>query len=140
MIRRATENDIPQLLEWGERFAEKAQTAEHVGYVADNVEATLRILIGTPQHIILMSDNGAIGAMSGPHPFNHAHIIGQELFWWSEGGGGLRLLAALREWAREHCHSLRVATLAAIEPERTGALYQRLGFAPLENAFIEVYL
>ena len=139
MIRQATSADVPRLLAMGQRFADKAKLTEHVGYDPVSMATTFEAMIAGEGHVILIGENGAIGGLSGPHPFNHAHIIAQELFWWSEGREGLRLLAAFEEWAAARCHSLRMITLEAVEPERTGRLYQRRGYAPLEHGYIRVF-
>lgn len=123
----------------GQRFAAKARLCEHVGYVSADMETTFGVMIDAAEHVIFVGDNGAIGGLSGPHPFNHTHLIAQELFWWSEGREGLRLLSAFEGWAMERCHSLRMITLEAVEPERTGRLYQRRGYAPLEHGYIKVF-
>lgn len=137
MIRPATEADIPRLLEWGQRFADKAGLADHVGYEPADMENTFRAMLNG--HLILVGENGAIGAMAGPHPFNYAHICAQEVFWWSEGREGLKLLEALEQWARSNCHSLRMITLEAVEPDRTARIYERKGFVPLERGYIKVF-
>lgn len=139
MIREATLQDIPVLLEMGERFSKVANLAEHVGYDAANMAATFRVMIEAPEHVIFIKDGGAIGAMSGPHPFNYAHTVAQELFWWCENGGGLKLLRKLEEWAKERGASLRMACLEAVEPKRTGQLFERLGYAPIEHGYIKVF-
>lgn len=139
MIREATPGDIPRLLEYGARFADRAKLCDHVGYCPDDMETTFRIMIEAPEHVIFVGDAGAIGGMSGPHPFNYDHTIAQEVFWWSEGREGLKLFRHFREWARERCHSLRMITLDAVEPERTGRLYEKLGLSPLEHSYIEVF-
>lgn len=136
-MRRATEADIPKLLEWGQRFADKAGLIDHVGYNPAHMEATFRVMI--EGHIILVGESGAIGAMQGPHPFNYEHICAQEVFWWSEGREGLKLLSALEEWAKCNCDSLVMITLEAVEPERTARLYKRHGFTPLEHSYIKVF-
>lgn len=139
MIREATGEDIPRLLEWGERFAELARLSEHVGYVGTDMEATFRVMIEDPAHVIFVGDAGTIGGMSGPHPFNYAHRAAQEVFWWSEGAEGLKLLSALEAWAERFCDSLRMVTLEAVEPERTGRIYERRGYVPLEHGYIKVF-
>jgi GNAT superfamily N-acetyltransferase len=138
LIRAARFEDIPALLEMGARFSNKARLIEHVGYDPENMADTFAILI-EGGHPIFLSENGAIGGTSSPHPFNHKHIIAQELFWWAEGGGGLRLLEAFEDYAREHCHSVRMLALHALEPERVGAIYRRRGYAPLEYGWIKVF-
>ena len=138
MVRRAELSDIPKLLGMGERFSKLANLSAHVGYDPASMEQTFRALIENG-HPVFVSDTGAIGATCLPHPFNASHIAAQELFWWSEGKDGLRLLKALTAHCKEHCHSLTMITLEAIEPERTGQLYQRLGFEPLEHSYTKVF-
>ena len=138
MIRPAELSDIPKLLEMGERFSKKAKLTTHVGYDPASMRLTFEQLI-EGGHPVFISETGAIGATQTQHPFNHAHIAAQELFWWSEGRDGLRLLSAPTEHCRQHCHSLTMITLEAIEPERTGRLYERKGFAPLEHSYVKVF-
>jgi hypothetical protein len=139
MIRPATLDDIPDLLAMGARFASRAALAEHVGYEPADMENTFGVMIEDPAHVVLIGESGAIGGMSGPHPFNYRHVIAQELFWWSEGREGLALLKAFEGWAQAHCHSLRMITLEAVEPQRTGRLYERMGYAPVEHGYIKVF-
>ena len=138
MIRPATVDDIPALMEMGQRFASLAQLNEHVGYDPDSMKESFGALING-EHPVFMGETGAIGATSTHHPFNREHIIAQELFWWSEGREGLRLLDALEAWCEEHCHSLRMITLQAVRPEATGRLYERRGYVPLEHSYIKVF-
>lgn len=138
MIRPATVSDIPRLLEMGARFSERAKLADHVGYNPADMEAAFRALIENG-HPLFIGEAGAIGATCTAHPFNSAHIAAQELFWWSEGRDGLALLNALERHCNEHCHSLRMITLEAVEPERTGRLYERRGYVPVEHSYMKVF-
>lgn len=137
MIRPAEVSDIPRLLEIGERFSRLARLDEHIGYDPDSMKATFEWLIEN-EHPFFVSETGTIAGTSTRHPFNHAHICVQELFWWAEGGG-LELLKALEEWCDVHAHSLRMITLESVEPERTGKLYERRGYAPLEHSYVKVF-
>lgn len=137
MIRLATLDDIPQLSAMGQRFADRAGLVDHVGYDPADMAETFRLMI--EGHVIFMGEAGALGAMSGPHPFNYRHIIAQELFWWSEGREGLRLLTAFEDWARGRCHSIRMITLEAVEPDRTARIYERRGYQALERGFVKVF-
>jgi len=137
-VRLATLDDIPALLAMGEKFAEKAKLAEHVGYDPASMEDTFSRMIDAGEPVFI-SDKGAIGALTFPHPFNHAHRGAQELFWWSEGCDGLRLLNALMAYCEANCDSLSMITLEAIEPEKTGRLYQRYGFRALEHSYVKVF-
>ena len=138
MIRAATLADIPRLLEMGRKFADRAKLVDHVGYDPHSMVQTFEAMI-SGGHPVFIGERGAIGATQTPHPFNHEHIAAQELFWWSEGREGLALLRALEAHCAEHCHSLLMITLEAVEPERTGRLYERLGYRPLEHSFIKVF-
>jgi len=82
--------DVPDLVEMGRRFAMKA--APHVGFDAHSVEQLLNGLIESENGLVLRNGNSMFGAVIYPHPFNNAHKVAQELFWWSEGreGFGLR--------------------------------------------------
>lgn len=138
MIRPATHSDIPALLEMGQAFADKAKLAEHVGYDPGDMADTFAALIGGG-HPVFIGESGAIGGTSTPHPFNKTHIIAQEMFWWSEGREGLRLLGAFEDWCEANCHSLRMITLEAVNPDRMGRLYERRGYVPLEHGYIKVF-
>lgn len=122
----------------GERFAAKARLADHVGYDPASMEQSFRLMIENG-HPVFIGEAGAIGATVAQHPFNSGHIAAQELFWWSEGREGLALLNALQEHCEAHCHSLTMITLEAVEPERTGRLYERLGFKPIERSYMKVF-
>lgn len=136
MIREATVGDIPRLLEMGEKFAAKARLEEHVGYDPASMGKTFRALIEGEQFCLFVGEQGAIGGMKAPHPFNNARLIADELFWWSEGREGLRLLAAFENWASDAI--VRMTALEAVEPDRTGKLFERRGYRPLERAFVKV--
>lgn len=122
----------------GEKFAARAKLADSVGYVAADMRDCFSALI-EGRHPVFIGESGAIGASSTPHPFNRAHIAAQEMFWWSEGREGLRLLSELEGWCAENCHSLRMITLERVEPERTGRLYRRRGYVPLEHSYLKVF-
>lgn len=122
----------------GAKFSQKAKLVDHVGYNPAHMAETFKAMI-EGGHPVFIGENGAVGAVSNRHPFNNEHVIAQELFWWSEGREGLRLLSALEDWCAENCHSLRMITLEQVEPERTGRLYERRGYVPLEHSYIRVF-
>lgn len=138
MIRAATVSDIPALLAMGERFAAKARLADHVGYDPESMAATFRAMIERDEFCLFVGETGAIGGLVAPHPFNHAQPIADELFWWSEGFEGLRLLQAYEEWAASHGAIIRMTALEAVEPERMKRFYERRGYQPLERAYVRV--
>lgn len=138
MIRAAELTDIPRLLEMGAKFSARANLAANVGYDPDSMAETFERMIAGGEPVFI-GESGAIGAVTFEHPFNRAHRAAQELFWWSEGREGIRLLNALTDHCEATCDSLVMLTLEAIEPERMGNLYRRLGFAPLEHSYVKIF-
>lgn len=138
MIRPATPADIPMLLEMGQAFADRADLSAHVGYDPASMEATFSAMIERDEFCLFVGDSGAIGGMVAPHPFNHAQPIADELFWWSEGRDGLRLLEAYENWATERGAVVRMTALEAVNPERMKRFYERRGYQPLERAYVRV--
>ena len=136
MIREATVEDIPVLLRMGEKFAALARLTDSVGYDPASMEATFRAMIEGEAFVIFVG-GGAIGGMIAPHPFNHATLLADELFWWSEGGG-LALLRAFENWAESQGAIVRMTALEAADPERVGKIYARRGYVPLERAYVKV--
>lgn len=138
MIRPATPADIPMLLAMGKKFSERAKLCDHVGYDPASMEHTFRTMIEADHFCLFVGDSGAIGGMVAPHPFNHAKNIADELFWWSEGREGLRLLEAYENWAASFDAVTRMTALEAVNPERMKRFYERRGYAPLERAYVRV--
>lgn len=136
MIREATLEDIPELLRMGAAFSELAQLSTHVGYDPASMEKTFRVMIESEAFVIFVG-GGAIGGMIAPHPFNHAALLADELFWWSEGNG-LGLLRAFENWAESQGAIVRMTALEAASPERVGKIYARRGYVPLERAYVKV--
>lgn len=136
MIREATIEDIPRLLAMGKTFAAKARLEDHVGYDPESMAKTFETMIERDEFALFIGEHGAIGGMRAPHPFNYASELVDEVFWWSEGREGIRLLAELEAWADGAV--MRVSALEAVEPERVGRLLARRGYAPLERAFVKV--
>lgn len=136
MIREAKHDDIPAMLEMGRKFADRSGV--EVGFCRDSVAALLAGLIDNG--ICLFGPDCMAGAILFDHPFNRSHRAAQELFWWSEGRNGLRLLDALERAVRASgANSLTMITLEAVSPEATGRLYARKGFRVLEHSYMKVF-
>ena len=138
MIRPATPADIPMLLDMGQKFADRAELSAHVGYDPASMEATFLAMIENEAFCLFVGDSGAIGGVVAPHPFNHAQPIADELFGWSEGREGLKLLEAYEEWAAAQGAVIRMTALEAVNPERMQRFYERRGYQPLERAYVRV--
>lgn len=138
MIRNAGLDDIPRIVDLGERMAARAGLEGHVGYDRQSVAATLEHLIDSPDGILICDDNGMIGGLCYPHPFNISVKTGQELFWYSEGDSGLALLDACE--AKAKAIGAKFWTMISQEtmrPKAVGKLYERRGYRPLEHSYIK---
>jgi hypothetical protein len=136
MIRAATAQDIPRLLEMGRKFADEAGVTARIGWDDDSVSDMLAGLIESPDGIVLVSDNGMIGGYVAAHPFNRAVRMFVELFWRAEDGQGLALLNAAEADA-EARGATKSVMVAMDGMERTTRLYGRLGYALCEAQFMK---
>lgn len=98
-MREATEIDIPALVDMA-RFFHGA--AEHrFPFDADHMEAQFRAFLANDSAVCLIEGSGFILGVLAPALSNPHWISAHEILWWSEDGGGLRLLRAFEDWARE---------------------------------------
>jgi hypothetical protein len=136
MIRDADVNDIWRIADMGERMAARAKLA--VGFDRTSVTATLRQLIESTDGILLVSDQGMIGGLCYPHPFNHAVKIGQEFFWYSEEGLGLDLLDACEAKGKElGVQFWTMLCMETMRPKAVGKLLERRGYVATEHSYIK---
>ncbi len=138
MIRAATLEDVPRIVEMGQRFRELI----YRDLLADNpvqMRAISERLISGDDSVILVVEKfdrviGMIGMMLFDH-FLSAERVAGEVAWWIEPedrGDGLRLLLAAETWARDN----GAQKIQMIAPnERVGKLYRRLGYMPIETAY-----
>jgi len=142
MIRRATLADIEQMVVLGQRFHAYAGVHE-IPFDPESFHQTVALGLADPNQCYLVAEvDGAVRAMAGaiayPPYFNHTAKTGQELFWWSECGDGMRLHDALAGWARERgCQSFAMIALADGRSARMERLYKRMGYRPSEQTFIK---
>lgn len=125
------------MLDMGERFAVKA--ALPFPYCRESVAHLLHNLITNPMGLVYVCEDGVTGGLCHAHPFNHDIIVGQELFWWSEGRNGGALMDALENGAAElGCQFWTMIALEHVSPRAIGRLYERRGYAPLEHSYMKV--
>jgi len=138
-VRRADKGDLPRLLKMGRNFAAAANLSEAIGYDPDSTAAMFCQLMDSG--ILLIGRGGAIGGAVFPSPFNNAHVIAQEFFWWVEPehrGQGSELLAAFEEAAREMgAHSVMVSTMEVLNHDAAAKFYARRGYNPADRNFIK---
>jgi len=139
VVREATVDDIPRLVEMGERFlTETIYRGRAPVNPLQMAETAARLLTSEAGALFVSDDDGAVVGMIGVLFFQNP-LTGEpsvtELFWWVEPehrGHGLRLLKRAEEWSREAgAHKLH---MIAPTPE-IARLYERLGFDYLESAY-----
>lgn len=139
MIREAIRSDVPAIVAMGERFASDTDYRDRLTVVPTQLAATAEHLIANDEAVMLVAERegaviGMLALLLYPHPMSGERVA-SEIVWWVEPehrGSGLRLLRAAERWACEH----GAAVLHMIAPnDRIGALYQRLGYVPVETAW-----
>ena len=136
MTRPAAVSDIPMIMEMGKRFADDAGVTDQVGWNDEDVEALLHHLIESDDGVLLVGDRCMIGGIVIDHVFNRHCRVFQELFWRSEGSGGVRLLKEAERIARARGASrFLMLSTELMAPEETGRLYERLGFERGETIY-----
>lgn len=142
MIRRATAADIPAMLAMGAKFHAYSGLSE-IDYDPASFRATLEAgLEADNQAYFVVDDGGKLVGMTGgivyPSYFNHDALTGQEMFWWCDGGRGLKLYQVLEDWAiSKGCASFSMVALDDAQLERMGRIYKKLGYRPSEHSFIK---
>lgn len=146
MIRNATHDDIPRIVEMAGRFY--AQT-RYVGIapMAEESAAGLAILMMDQGVMLLAEADGAVVGMVGlfvePFTFNIAKTMATELVWWVEpehqrSGIGAELLAAIEPACRaKGANMIRMMCLAG-QCEGAEAIYSRMSYTPSEHAYTKV--
>ncbi len=141
MIRAATPEDIDQIAVLGERFIAESHYHRLIGINPDALRSVAEMLIREDHGLLLVDEfygelAGMIGMLATVHPTSWEPVAA-ELFWYvppEARGGGLKLLFAAENWAREN--GLKRCIMIAPN-ERVSALYIRLGYDELETQFIK---
>ncbi len=132
---RATEADIPRIVEMGGRFVARAW---EMAYDADDTAEYVRMILDQGQ--VFLTDHGMLGAIVTPLPFNKAHIVATELFWWcdeeAKKGEGVALFNAFEAWADEiGAHQRSASTVHEMNPG-IARFYERRGYRLREQNYV----
>lgn len=141
-IRLATADDLPAILDMGEKF--HAFSGERVPYCRESAEVSVRQVMGMGFVLLAETDRpvGMLGVVVVPLFFNFAETMAQELMWWVDEserrtGAALRLIRAGEAEAKQRgagrLHMLRLAN----SPEHVARLYDRLGYRTGEVAHVK---
>lgn len=138
MIRIATLDDVPALLELGARMHAESPRYRRLQFSAPKVERTLTMMIGSDDAIVLvaMRDDQLIGcglAFLEEEWFSDDRIA-QELAVfverpWRGGLTAAKLITGLRAWgAATDARLLQAGTTTGVNSEMTASLYEKIGF------------
>jgi GNAT superfamily N-acetyltransferase len=141
MIRAAHLADIPRLVELGVRFMRESRYGLHLTVNAEATAELAASLINAEHGLVLVDEQdgeivGMIGVVATLHPHSGDPVM-SELFWYvlpRARGSGVRLLLEAEAWARAN----GIGKSIVVSPnEILSALYERLGYEPLERQFIK---
>lgn len=128
LIRQAGENDLSRLVVMAERF--HALYVKFPAFVPEDFVNTCRWLI--EEHFLGIADNGMLGGLTYPCPFNESSLIAVEMFWWSEDPKeGAALYRRFEKWAKAQGADQLVMVCLNGNP----VPYERLGFEQAEVNF-----
>lgn len=135
MIRRATLDDMPAVLDRGATFLSQSPYAW--AGLDREAFATFAARMIEDAGVIFLGDTGIIGGVLSPLYFNPGVLLAAELFWWAPTEGQA-LRQAFEAWAAEiGCVGVACSGLAG---EREGAIrriYERHGYATTEVSFMK---
>ncbi len=137
MIREATNEDVPAIVEMGLKFLSQSDYRYLLAENRQQIAETSRFLIANERGVIFVDDNhgliGMIGMLLYPHHFS-GELIAGELVWWVDPmhrGRGVRLVRQAEQWAFGH----GARRIQMIAPSReVGRVLERLGYPPIETA------
>jgi hypothetical protein len=134
MIRRATQDDMPRILELGAEFLSFGPYAwVPLDRNAFAASAAKMIEVGA----IFLADDGMIGGVLYPFYFNPAVVMAAELFWYSPKHGR-ELREAFEGWAQERgCVAVTCSGLVNDRETTIRKLFGRAGYQATEVAFVK---
>lgn len=147
MIRKATNDDIPRIVEMAQRFFPESPYPALYGDMPDSQAAGLAIIAmqgapGIDPGVMLVAEDageliGMACLFSDRATFNPAVRIASELVFWIEpehrgGMAAVRLLKAAEKDAREKGVQVNRMAVMSSSPEQAAKLYERMGYSLTE--------
>jgi GNAT superfamily N-acetyltransferase len=134
MIRKATADDLPRILDLGAEFLALGPYA----WVPLDLAAFETFCRGLLEvGVIFLSDDGLIAGCLSPFYFNPSVVMAAELFWFARSDGRA-LRQALEDWAKDQgCVALTCSGLANEREATIRRLYGRAGYDVTEVAFVK---
>lgn len=143
-IRLATEEDVDTLVQLAEDFYHESPYSNYVQFSQRRVKEVIRSCLLSPLGVVIVleSDTRPVGMLVAAASTNifSEDLLAQEVAWFVDpqyrGRESLHMVEAYEEWAR--VIGCKLVALAHI-PEVTNLdrLYKRLGYNPMEQAYIK---
>lgn len=150
MIRLATRDDIPAIVQLGERFFEESPTYAPMVYAPEKIDALTSHLIDDPSGFVRVIDRGTglLGGMIGlvaEHWASRALVATECVLFVQAGARGQvyagQLVAEFREWGRaQGCFKAVAGTSSGVTPELCARLYERCGFTRASIGLEHLYV
>lgn len=136
MIRPATVDDLPRLLEIGERFWSVSPWAA-MGLERDDVAICAQLERSIEQGGCFVGEVGVIFGFLAPIWASPANMIAVELAWWGPGEGR-QLREAFEAWAQERgAVGVQMSTLGAAWDDDTAASLRAAGYHKAEQGWFK---
>lgn len=146
MVRPATSDDIPRMVELGELFFNEAGLSRLFPYDPISAAQTFAGMIANPDaavFLIIVDSRvvGGIGGLISPHYCNYAVRVMSEFFWWIEptcrgSQDAVRLAVVMETWARRRGAVVGDWTALRNSPPSVGRFYRKRGYEQAETHYV----
>jgi hypothetical protein len=135
MVRKATVEEIPALVEMGRKFHAMSPHRFMGEYRPEAVAGMLDYMAANA--ILLTNGEGVIGGIVAPVYFDPAKLMAEESFWWADRGGGELLDAFEREAWQRGASFVLLSTLQNDRSHVIDRVISRKGYIPVERRYIK---
>jgi GNAT superfamily N-acetyltransferase len=141
-VRRATQQDAGAILELSRRFLAGSPYGHLLAFNPDALESLIAFTLERGAVFLAEVDGAPVGFLAGMVVHNpiSGELMAEEFAWWvnpEQRGGRLAyyILRSFEEWAGQ----MGSVCLKMVAPAGSdvGRFYARLGYTPLETAFIK---
>ena len=147
-IRRATQDDIPSLVQMARHFIRYAPHGALMEPNEEELVAQSRIIVDTPMFGVFVAevDNELVAmfvAVIGPVWFAPSRLMASEMAWWVEPKArntpiAFRLLKAFENWAKEHnAEYMFMGSIEVNQGPDVGQMLHRFGYKKSETKYFK---
>lgn len=145
MIRDATPDDVPALVELGRQMAAESPRFSRLTYSPAKLDALFRMLIASPDGLLLVAESkgdrvGVMACMVADHWCAEGRMAMEfGLFIAPQHRGGMsaaRMIRRYVQWARERgAADIGLGISTGVHAEQTASFYNALGLRPVGMLF-----